>query len=325
MGDYCIRMSRLLSFDVGIKNLAYCFIEFNEQKNFEKIVDWGIINLKSDLWMPDQNNKKCGFKKKDVCCGKGTNHWIIKDGDRIDLCKMHANSFIKTYLAEMKKGEFDENHQVSSKIGFEYYPYELRDLRCGCGEKSRKFKIVGVGLENIRLVGYCNKCSKKVEERLIKVNEYVREDDTKLYTKLYEGLSGLGLDGLVGVVIENQPALKNPRMKSVQMFIYSYFFCGGRDGKFPRLDGVSFFNASKKLNPTMIVRDMLKKNGEEVVEQVGGEKLSESHAYKKRKSDSVDLVRKLLKDNAEWLGYFESHPKKDDLADSLLQGIARPI
>lgn len=316
-------MNKILSFDVGIKNLAYCFIQFNEANNFDNILEWGIINLKSDLWMPDQNNKKCGFKKKDVECGKGTNHWIIKDGVRIDLCKMHANSFIKQYNAEMKNGGYDSNNQVVEKVGFEYYPYELRDLRCHCGEKARKFKMVGAGLQEIRLVGYCNKCSKKAEGNLIKISDYMKEDDTKLYTKLYEGLSHLGLDGINRVIIENQPALKNPRMKSVQMFIYSYFFCGAKESKFPNLENVGFFNASKKLDPTKIVEDLLKQNGEEIsLEQVGGE-MSEYKAYKKRKTDGVELVRKILKGGGEWLQYFESHPKKDDLADSLLQGIAQ--
>jgi len=279
--------------------------------------------LKSDLWMPDQNNKKCGFKKKDIACGKGTNHWIVKDGSRMDLCKMHANNFIKNYVGEMKNGGYNDISQLTEKVGFEYYPYELRDLRCHCGDKARKFKMDGVGLAQIRLIGYCNKCSKKAEGNLVKISEYMKEDDTKLYTKLYEGLSHLELDGLSKVVIENQPALKNPRMKSIQMFIYSYFFCGGKTNLFPHLDKVTFFNASKKLNPTMIVEEMLRKTGEEIPIQQEGLSMSEHKAYKKRKNDSVDLVRKLLKDNEEWLKYFESHPKKDDLADSLLQGIAK--
>ena len=58
------------------------------------------------------------------------------------------------------------------------------------------------------------------------------------------------------------------------------------------------------------------------MEQVGGE-MSEYKAYKKRKTDGVELVRKILKSGEDWLQYFESHPKKDDLADSLLQGIAQ--
>ena len=44
---------KYLSFDVGIKNLAYCSL--NEDK---KILDWGIINLNKDP------KCQCGIKKE---------------------------------------------------------------------------------------------------------------------------------------------------------------------------------------------------------------------------------------------------------------------
>ena len=41
---------KILSFDVGIKNLAYCIIEVETKENKEhKIVDWGIINCAEAL------------------------------------------------------------------------------------------------------------------------------------------------------------------------------------------------------------------------------------------------------------------------------------
>ena len=42
---------KLLSFDVGIKNLAYCIIEYKNDKL--DIIDWNIINLCK------KNNFKC--------------------------------------------------------------------------------------------------------------------------------------------------------------------------------------------------------------------------------------------------------------------------
>jgi hypothetical protein len=50
-------------------------------------------------------------------------------------------------------------------------------------------------------------------------------------------------------------------------------------------------------------------------------KLSDYQSYKKRKNDSIDIVKGFLQDLGEWSAYFQSHPKKDDLADSLLQGV----
>mgnify|MGYP001185932951 FL=1 len=34
-----------LGWDVGIKNLSFCLIDFNEEEKQYKIIDWGIINI----------------------------------------------------------------------------------------------------------------------------------------------------------------------------------------------------------------------------------------------------------------------------------------
>ena len=106
-----------------------------------------------------------------------------------------------------------------------------------------------IALDDIRIFGFCNKCAKIHEkennQKLVKIGDYLKEDDTKLYTKLYEGLGKLGVEDINEVVIENQPALKNPKMKSIQMFIYSYFFIGGRNGLIKNLEGANFFSARR--------------------------------------------------------------------------------
>ena len=316
-------MTKILSFDVGIKNLAFCFLDYNrENSKINEIIDWGIINCKSELWMPDQNDKKCGFcikDGKDSKCGKGTNYWIVKDNIRTDLCKIHIRPYQKDYLIKVKNSHNIYN-QVD-ELNYEYYAYELRDLYCPCGEKSRKFFIKyngNIELKNVKIGGFCNKCSKNYEksgEKLIKISDYMKDDDTKLYTKIYEGLSNLKLDGVNKIIIENQPALKNPKMKSVQLFIYTYFFCKLKDGRFPELENVSFFNASKKLIKQDTSKDPAKDPS------IKEQPLSEYQSYKKRKNDSIDIVKEFLKDMEDWEKYFNSHPKKDDLADSLLQGV----
>jgi len=352
---------QILSFDVGIKNLAFCLINFNHDENkITNIEDWGLINLKSDLWVPDHNEKRCqGQDKKGNICGKTSNGWIIKDGKRTEMCRVHSKPYEKNFFDSIKT-EHNFYNQNGDKLGFEYFPYELRDLKCHCGDKSRKFfskiiipeiaeKVVGKNtLVNVKIAGFCNKCSKLFkkdypEESLMKICDYLKEDDTKIYSKLYEGLSTLSVENLNEVVIENQPALKNPRMKSIQMFIYSFFFIGGKNATIKNLEGVTFFSATKKLNPTAIVEELLKKvDGEKVEKEIpkkGKNKkkeevdleipkeeeviVSEYQAYKKRKNDSVAIVTEILNEMENWKSYFATHPKKDDLADSLLQGIAQ--
>ena len=311
-------MTKILSFDVGIKNLAFCFLDYNkEESKINNIIAWGIINCKSELWMPEQYNKKCAK------CGKGTNYWIVKDGVRTEMCKVHVRPYEKDYIAQVKTSK-NQYNQVES-LGYEYYPYELRDLHCPCGEKSRKFFIKydgDISLNNVKIVGFCNKCSKEVEKSgqvLTKISDYLRDDDTKTYTRIHDGLSNLKLDGVNEIIIENQPALKNPKMKSVQLFIYTYFFCKLKEGKFPELANVSFFNASRKL----FKKEQHNRSEEEPSKEPKEPqaKMSDYQSYKKRKNDSIDIVKGFLQDLGEWSAYFQSHPKKDDLADSLLQGV----
>ena len=55
---------RILSWDVGIKNLAYCLIDSNDKIN---IVEWGIINLL------EESNCRCyGFINSDNSKNKCT-------------------------------------------------------------------------------------------------------------------------------------------------------------------------------------------------------------------------------------------------------------
>ena len=51
------------------------------------------------------------------------------------------------------------------------------------------------------------------------------------------------------VVLENQPSLKNPQMKSIQMIVYSYFICYGKilNNNEEKIKHIDFCNASNKL------------------------------------------------------------------------------
>jgi hypothetical protein len=97
-----------------------------------------------------------------------------------------------------------------------------------------------------------------------------------------------------------------------------------REGKYSELANVSFFNASKKLfkkeQHSSSQQPPIQENGEVLV-QKPQEKLSDYQSYKKRKNDSIDIVKGFLLNLGDWSAYFQSHPKKDDLADSLLQGV----
>ena len=83
--------------------------------------------------------------------------------------------------------------------------------------------------------------------------------------KLYEKPQLLNVDI---VIIENQPSLKNPQMKSIQMILYSYFLILGKvigygDNSIKSIDKIDFCSASNKLKvydwPEIILEVKLKK------------------------------------------------------------------
>lgn len=97
------------------------------------------------------------------------------------------------------------------------------------------------------------------------------------------------------VLIENQIGPIANRMKCIQGMITQFFIerC---------IYDISFVSSSNKLRHY----DVPKKT------------------YKERKQSGIDITRKLLSDSkhlSEWEKCFNNHKKKDDLADSLLQGL----
>ena len=72
---------KYLSFDVGIKNLAYCSL--NSDK---KILDWGIINLNKDPIC------QCGLQKQ---CSKIATYEVKDNNETKYACTTHVKKFTK--------------------------------------------------------------------------------------------------------------------------------------------------------------------------------------------------------------------------------------
>jgi hypothetical protein len=103
------------------------------------------------------------------------------------------------------------------------------------------------------------------------------------------------------VLLENQPCLKNPVMKSIQVYIYAYFSMHGTAR--PQL-----FSASNKLKVAR--NDLVPPN----------KKLSQI-AYGEKKKMAIVLARLYIAAEPEWLLFFERAKKKDDYADCYLQAV----
>ena len=107
------------------------------------------------------------------------------------------------------------------------------------------------------------------------------------------------------ICIENQPALKNPTMKTVQMILYSYFMIEGATKDTP-VNEVHMINARNKLKVY---------KGPEI-------KCDIKEKYKKNKYLSVEYTKlMILEEDNKFIELFTESKKKDDLADAYLQGI----
>ena len=107
------------------------------------------------------------------------------------------------------------------------------------------------------------------------------------------------------ICIENQPALKNPVMKTVQMILYSYFMIEGAT-KDKLVEQVHMINARNKLKVY---------KGPEV-------ECKFKEKYKRNKYLSVEYTKNMiLEEDQEFIDLFNESKKKDDLADAYLQGI----
>lgn len=143
---------------------------------------------------------------------------------------------------------------------------------------------------------------------------------SELCTRLIDGLDHTfpPSDIIDLILIENQPVMKNPVMKSIQMMLYTYFHI--RQVHAGSVGEVRLVSARTK-NLWGMAAQLL---GE--AEQTQLDAL-QSH-YQKNKKQSVAVVKALLQSKTrldcspELQAIFEKSKKKDDLADAFLQAWA---
>ena len=106
------------------------------------------------------------------------------------------------------------------------------------------------------------------------------------------------------VVIENQPVLKNPTMKSIQMVLYSYFLIYGITTD-KSVGKIALFNAGKKLD--VYTGPKIELN-------------CKANSYTERKKLSIEYTKCIIKkDKTDKLTFFNEHKKRMICADALLQ------
>lgn len=265
---------KILSIDVGIKNLAFCLFEKPEGDNEYKIAKWDVINLSQDLEMKCCEIEKTAFCNKPAKFSKNGKCYCLKH------CKKQPFQVPTSDLkpAYINKQKIKNLYELAEKYNIKYEdPIKKNDLAALINNYVFEKCFEPINATN----------ASKVD--LITIGRNIK---VKLDIILSEHINTL-----THVVIENQISPIANRMKTIQGMIAQYFIM--RNGSAQ----IDFVSSSNKLK---------------------AEKQEEKGSYGERKKLGVKKCLDIVANNSNynsWEEFFKSHTKKDDLADSFLQGI----
>ena len=284
-------MEKILSFDVGIIHLAYCF--FTKKDGNWDILDWAIIDL------TDREDRKCSMCTKPA-------KLLQSYGEDKYYCKIHSKNLV------VKPVLFEDFFQTLEKKKLNACDYLTGTEKCNknCMYVHNESSYCTPHAKRVYTTLEADMKLKKVKNTGVKDLDF---DDTRLKLVMELEKRKHLLEANV-VVIENQPSFKNPRMKSISGIIYDYYMIRGMVDKEitkSNINRVKFMSPSNKIK--------LATDGETQA-IVKLKNTDESKAYKMTKSLAVKYATEMAKHLPDWLAKFNSHKKKDDLADAFLQG-----
>jgi len=287
---------KICSWDVGIKNLAYCVI--HKTNDVYEIKGWDIINLIED------DNKTCGCNtKKGKLCGKRARFCGSVNNTIKYYCGRHKNKH-----QPYKEGWKEELMTLIEKNANQKCSYLLPKKQQRCNKKAHY-------VSNMKY--YCNAHNKIIIKKMEKESELKkikRKKCTSKGMKLLAETMYIKLDKIKELLdvdealIENQPTMKNPSMKTISSLLFGYFIMRGRVDRDNKIN-VRWISPSNKL----------KVNEDKTLEVMKNVK-NDNEKYKMTKKMAIEYTKILLKDNKKWLDHLEKYKKKDDLADAMLQG-----
>jgi hypothetical protein len=242
---------RILSFDIGIKNLAWCLMDTSAS-----IIDWCNYNIMVDISGTITENPKCK-------CGSNASWEYSINNIIYTSCKRHVPKNRPTSTA-LAMGELKvllkENKAMLKGKKNELRRRALEFASLPVTKKITKTKSLGL----MEIYDGIRKC---IRDRI----------DTMLTADK--------------ILLENQPAYKNPTMKTIQSFLFAALREASYEAhKFPIIDLV---HASQKV--------------EYITKGDAG--------YIERKSNSEDKVLEHIID-LRWRSFFQNAKKRSDLADA---------
>ena len=288
-------MVKILSWDVGIKHLAGCIISNNDvsEKKPYNIYWWNII----DLLDTPPIICSCKDKKNQKCTNNAKISAIILN-KQYYFCGIHKNQ----YTDEINKYKILPQKPIDN------------DFKCyKCLQVAKFYSEI-----NNKKIGFCtqdkNKLLKEMKPKTIKQITTKDIDIDILKYNLWKLLDKIPLlINVDEVIIENQPSLKNPKMKSIAETLYNYFLCRG------------IIDKSKTNSPITKVKYICPNNKLRINENNTIEVLSKAknstETYKLTKELGIKYCNQLIKYDEIMKEHLNTFKKKDDLCDAMLQAV----
>jgi len=329
-------MTKILAWDVGIKHLAYCILEVDEETKKFNIMKWENIDL-TDVEQHtcsciSTNGKRCTVSAKFLLtindetkyyCGKHKKQYTV---NVVDI----ENQHVKKY--ESKTKELCQ-HQTNKNKCTKKANYSFDNMLC-C--KPHKDSLLKQKFKELSL-------------KSIKTTKCTATGPQILCERMYKKLSAINeFSGVDEVYIENQPTLKNPTMKAVSSMLFSYFVylftsneLANRTVKFvsPSFkikidDSLINIIEGKQKSHDKVKKENCKCRFCKLCNEISSHKEKFDNKYDKYKL-SYDAVKELgivytekilidhdIKDKLDMINKYD---KKDDLCDAFLHGYKKTL
>ena len=282
---------RIVSIDVGIKNLAFCLFEKEANSSYFNIVKWDIVNLSQE-----DEIQNCMCIEKNIICGKPAKY-TLNDSY---FCLKHSKK---------------QNYQIPSN-----------ELKCNFINKQKIQKLIEIA--DKYMIQYEKPIKKN--DLLFKINEYINNKCFKEITSSNASQIDLitigkniknkfnkifSIDEKIDyVLIENQISPIANRMKTIQGMIAQYFIMNSNT---QHIEFVSSINKLKNNSKDKI-------QIEQSINAKNDNSDNTNNDYKSRKKQGIVKCLEILTQEHHFnnmLPFFNNHKKKDDLSDCFLQGL----
>ena len=281
---------RIVSFDIGIKNLSYAVGDYDENTRELKIEEWDIINILEDEINAQQLCSHIGTNKNKIKCKKFAN-FKIANGEEF-FCKTHKKNhkkYVPPNITKLKDSEERISCQDCECNKKAKYMVNFKQLCPSHKSKIEKYYKTNFTLKKVKTIK-CNKYPiNKIADKMITVMD-----------EKYIHLLNCDI-----VLIELQPAMTAMTMKTVSNYLSMWFRIRGKHDKIngSNIQEIKYYRATNKLE---FNKDNTNEN---------------KNTYTDRKKTGIDNVNEYLdyKNDIENKEKFNSHKKRDDMSDALLQ------